>query len=167
MKWREPKTVRQWRYKQFKEERKIKPRSVAFSFIFLNGIFMLRWFIAHFNLKDNPLPLKDALLIALGGSAFMTFLLFWLIPWMYSLAPYTAVLYADKIKIMRAEGAVEIKASDITECVITSVMTNDGAMPLLVINTSKKAGIKLGILPEMVSEVTNTLASIGVIVTRI
>jgi len=164
MQWSEPKGIRLWRYEQEKAELVQKPWATVYYVFLVSTIIMAQWVVAYFTPERNPPPFKYALPLALAFSAFCLWLIFWLHSWV----SYTGVVYADRVCIGHVQGAACIKTNKITECTIASVMTSEGALPLLTIHTAKsRRRPNVGIPPDKLPEVIATLASIGITVKHI
>jgi len=162
MQWREPKAICQWRYEQSKMKPMKKLWVSVISTVLIWGFMMLLWLMAYLTPSKEPAPLQGTLLGALAFSVFCV-LLVWIGYWVTLRSPYKVTVYANKICLTNAGGERCIKTRNITECVMSSVTTNERTLPLLTIN-SNKTNFSIGVPPDMVSKVVNVLASIRVTV---
>lgn len=160
--WREPKSISQLRYEQFRIAPAKKWLGTVLCLVLLWLSLMVKWLAAYLNPEKNPAPLGGTLLISLVFIVFCASLI-WLGYWISLRTPRKVMLYANKICFSNPGGEFCTKINDITECVISSVITNEGTMPLLVVN-SNKTSFNVGIPPDMVSKITDILTSIGITV---
>jgi len=167
LEWREPKAVCWWHFEREKQDLKsqLNPWTMAFVIFVMAGILVFVW--ERFDLGNDP-PLMDILLKFLAGAIFFAYGFPWMSLWLFSFLPNYIRLYNEHIVRTVGNTNTLIKVRDIIDCEISSVMIeNEGSFPLLLIKTAKrKTPFAIGIPPEMLSQVSDALASLGVKVGR-
>ena len=161
LQWREPQAVvRQSIREQLKE---IRPW-VIFPCIVLCAVVLI--VVAnHIDPDHAEFPLMKNLLFFVIGSVLLVYL-----PRLFLFVPSFVTLYEKRIVISQGNSANVIQVSDITTCELSSVMTEDGTFPVLRIKTVRSkpqsGGRMVGIPPDMVPNVLDTLAAMRVSVGR-
>jgi len=161
LQWREPQAVvRQGVREALKA---FRPR-VIFPCIAL-CVVVLIVVINHIDPEHETEPLmKQLILFVIGSVLFVYF------PRLFLFLPSWVTLYEKQIVTSTGNSGSAIHVSDITTCELSSVMTEDGTFPVLRIKTVRSkpqsSGRIVGIPPDRVPNVLDTLAAMGVNVGR-
>jgi hypothetical protein len=161
LKWKEPKAVRTAIYKM--EARTlplwVNPGIVAFNM----ALIMLLWWLAKHNPHKTPPTLPIALVIAFAGGCFFAYGL----PWVYRICPPSCI-WMSSSGIMRTRGnrLVGWDFKNIDRCEITSMETEEGPKSVLIVHTCKGEQITIGVDPEVIPRLTETLVSLNVKVVK-
>jgi hypothetical protein len=119
----------------------------------------------HIDPDNAEYPLMKNLIFFVIGSA-----LFVYFPRLFLFLPSWVALYEKQIVTSTGNSGSTIRISDITGCELSSIMTEGGTFPVLRIKTVRSKpqsnGRIVGIPPDMVSNVLDTLATMGVSVER-
>ena len=153
LEWKEPKTVRKVIDKM--EWHDLSAWNKLAIVVIIPAVYcMAYWFMGR---ADNALALRA---IVMGVTTFFFFA--YVIPWISCVFSSVVQMFDTYILQSRGFSHISWKFKDIARCEIASLETEEGLHSVLVVHTYKGKHTTLGLTPDIIPQLTETLARLNV-----